>query len=181
MTDITAFTETAKRRRGRPAMGEGQGRQAEFIGVRVPRPLKKRIEQAAAQHGQSISRECQARIERSLTSGETPTAAQQPAPSLLIGAGLHWKDVDGRVQRQAKVLAILESGSSTIGYLALIQYYEWLAGEPSTRRLVSLTELASSERWVFYASVEEMNDHYARIDSHAAQPGTVEPAKEIKL
>jgi hypothetical protein len=82
----------------------------------------------------------------------------------LIGRGLHYKDAHDRVSNQAKVIAVMPSGTA-MGDLVLIQYYAWVAGEPSTQRLLPLTELASSDRWVFYENTEEMNDHYERIDS----------------
>lgn len=86
---------------------------------------------------------------------------QKPHP--LLKAGLHWKLPSGEVQRQAVILAIVPSGSSQAGDLALIQYFEWMLGGPSTRALIPLAELATS-RWVLYASVDEMIDHYERID-----------------
>jgi hypothetical protein len=96
-----------------------------------------------------------------MASKPIPTKAKHP----LVGAGVHCKDKDGCVQNQAVILEVVPSGSS-VGDLALIQYFEWLVGEPSTRRLLPLTELASSDRWVFYADAEEMNDHYQRVDRH---------------
>ena len=91
---------TQKRRRGRPAAGEGQGRQAEFIGVRVPRVLKEKIEQTAAAHGQSVSRECQARIEQSFIAGETLAEATQIAQRLAYGEqGAMLMQLFGRVLR----------------------------------------------------------------------------------
>jgi hypothetical protein len=98
------------------------------------------------------------------TAGKPPAAAPRDKPHPLVGRGLHYRDEQGCVQNQARILAIVPS-NSTAGDLALIQYLEWLMGEPSTQRLLPLTELAS-ERWVFYENVEEMNDHYQRVDVH---------------
>lgn len=92
---------------------------------------------------------------------------QPPAPKPahpLIGAGLHWKDEDGAVQWQASVIAVFPSGHPATGDVALIQFFEWGWGEPSTRRLIPIADLAASDRWVAYASVEAMNDHYERVD-----------------
>jgi hypothetical protein len=95
--------------------------------------------------------------------GSKPITTKAKHP--LVGAGLHYKDEDGCVQNQAVILEVVSSGSS-VGDLALIQYFEWFGGEPSTRRLLPLTELANSDRWVFYADVEEMKDHHERVDRH---------------
>ena len=38
--------------------------------------------------------------------------------------------------------------------------------DQATRRLIPLTELAASERWVLYTSADEMNEHYANVDAH---------------
>jgi hypothetical protein len=84
----------------------------------------------------------------------------------LEGAGLHYKDENGYVQHQAVIVTVISSGNTTIGDLALIQYFEWVSGGPSTRRLISLSEMASTDQWVFYSSVEEMKDHYERVDRY---------------
>lgn len=80
----------------------------------------------------------------------------------LVGAGLLSKNEDGSIKYQASVLEIIPSGSSTTGDLALIQLYEWIMGEPSTRLLVPLSELASSQ-WVVFSDVEEMSKYYGRV------------------
>lgn len=86
----------------------------------------------------------------------------------LAGAGLHYKDEHERVLNQAMIVEVIPSNSA-VGDLALIQYFEWFIGAPSTRRLIPLSELASSDRWVFYSSVDEMNDHYERVDGHRSE------------
>lgn len=63
-----------------------------------------------------------------------------PPKHPLVGAGVHWCLPDGYVQNQASIVAIVPSNSPA-GDLALLQYYEWIMGEPSTRRLVSLARL----------------------------------------
>ena len=99
---------------------------------------------------------------------ETTDRARQAKPPKhpLVGAGLHWRDERGYTQNQATIVAVIPSGNAQVGDLALIQYFEWIIGGISTRRLVALSELASSEQWVLYSSVDEMNDHYERVDEH---------------
>jgi hypothetical protein len=87
----------------------------------------------------------------------------------LVGAGVHYKDENGVVQNQAAIVAVIPGGGH-LGDLALLQYFEWFTGSPSTRRLVSLSELAASDRWVLYRDVDEMNDHYERVDNKARTP-----------
>jgi hypothetical protein len=53
----------------------------------------------------------------------------------LVGAGLHCKDDSGCVINQATIVTVVPSGNATVGDLALIQYFEWFGGDPSTRRL----------------------------------------------
>ena len=90
-----------------------------------------------------------------------PTETKHP----LVGAGLHYKDEDGCVANQAQIVAVFPSNNPSVGDVALIQYYEWF-GSPSTRGLVSLAEPTDRERWVLYRSVNEMIDHYERVDQH---------------
>jgi hypothetical protein len=107
---------------------------------------------------------------RSSKPATSPTALREnkcKEPShALVGAGLHFKDADDCVKDQAVILAVIPSGNSTVGDLALIQYFDWMMGDPCTRRLLPLSALASTDRWVLYASVEEMKDHYERIDKY---------------
>lgn len=79
----------------------------------------------------------------------------------LIGAGVHWKNHKGSVENQAVILDVIPDAK---GDIALIQSLDFAIGFPSTRRLVALAELCSSDCWVLYSSVDEMNEHYARID-----------------
>ena len=80
----------------------------------------------------------------------------------LVGAGLHYKNADGIVSNQAQIIAVFPSNNSTVGDLALVEYYEWISSGTETRALVALSELTDRERWVLYAST----DHYQRVDQH---------------
>lgn len=93
--------------------------------------------------------------------------ASQPKAHPLIHRGLHRLDADRCVQNQAVILDVFPSNSPT-GDLAIIQYFEWFVGEPSTQGIVPVASLAGPE-WVLYSSVEEMNEHYERVDSHRSQ------------
>jgi hypothetical protein len=108
-----------------------------------------------------------AALERiSKMAGEDSSQKTIPAKHPLVGAGVHWKDERGYTRHKATIIEVISSGSTQVGDLALLQYFDWIIGEPSTRRLVRLSELASSEQWVLYSSVEEMNAHYERIDRY---------------
>jgi hypothetical protein len=95
-----------------------------------------------------------------------PAAARLMAEHPLVGAGLHYKNADGIVSNQAQIIAVFPSNNSTVGDLALVEYYEWISGGTETRALVALSELTDRERWVLYASTDHMNDHYQRVDQH---------------
>jgi hypothetical protein len=122
-----------KRRRGRPAMGEGKGRQAEFIGVRVPRWLKEKIEQQAQIHGHSISRECSDRIEQAYAAGATLADAQRLAEQTAYGeAGTVFLRVMRRILR-ARMASAMNRGP----HVPLVDEENWLS-DP--------TEFAALER-----------------------------------
>jgi hypothetical protein len=93
------------------------------------------------------------------------TAANPPPQHRLVGAGVHFNDENDCVRHQAVILDIVPSNDAAVGDLALLQYFDWLMGNPTTQRLVALSEMASSEQWVFYTDYEEMNDHYERVDA----------------
>ena len=95
-----------------------------------------------------------------------PAAARLMAEHPLVGAGLHYMNADGIVSNQAQIIAVFPSNNSTVGDLALVEYYEWISGGTETRALVALSELTDRERWVLYASTDHMNDHYQRVDQH---------------
>jgi hypothetical protein len=106
-----------------------------------------------------------------------PTAATGAAPASrkaephpLVGRGLHYKDEHGYVQNQASIVAVFPSANQPVGNLALIQYFDWIVGAPSTQRVISLADLATGygpeagrERWVLFQNMEEANDHYERV------------------
>ena len=95
----------------------------------------------------------------------------------LIRRGLHRLDHQRCVQNQAVIIEVFPS-NSPIGDLAIIQYFEWFMGEPSTQAVVPVTALADPE-WVLYASVEEMNEHYDRVDSHRIRHVRDKPIQEV--
>ncbi len=72
----------------------------------------------------------------------------------LIGAGVKLRGEDDALH-QAEIIAIIPSGSSTGGDLALLQFFDCMSGVASHRRLVALTELAT-ERWTIYESADVM-------------------------
>lgn len=88
----------------------------------------------------------------------------QPKRHPLIGRGLHRLDADRCVLNQAVILDVFPS-NSPLGDLAIIQYFEWIVGEPSTQGIIGVDRLADPE-WVLYSSAEEMNEHYERVDRH---------------
>lgn len=105
------------------------------------------------------------------------TQGKKPSPVIdkgfrpghpLAGVGLHRMDEHGRVQNQAMVLDVISSGSTELGDLALIQYYSWIWGEPTTRALIPLREIATPT-WVLYANTEDMNAHYSAVDARRNQ------------
>jgi hypothetical protein len=81
----------------------------------------------------------------------------------LNGAGVHFKDENGRVENQMVILNVVPSNSPA-GDLALVQYFDWMMGDRSTRALIPLAQMTDPKRWVFYADIEEMNEHYERVD-----------------
>lgn len=75
----------------------------------------------------------------------------------LIGRSFHIFGDDGKVSRQGTVVAYCEEG------YYLIQYFEWIMGEPSTMAVVHLKEMMTSPEqdrqtgsWQFYEDVEQM-------------------------
>lgn len=83
----------------------------------------------------------------------------------LVGAGVHRRGADGLVESQSKILAVFPSGSSTIGDLALLQYFSALPPrEPTTRWLIPVTELSVGEHWVLYEDVEEMAWYWHHVE-----------------
>jgi hypothetical protein len=87
----------------------------------------------------------------------------------LAGAGVFRLDADGAVDRQAMVVSVFPSGAAPVGDLALIQYFDWIVGQPSTRDVVPLAEMAVPGRYILFSCVEEMNDYWERIARHRTE------------
>jgi hypothetical protein len=68
----------------------------------------------------------------------------------LIGKFFH-SYKDGETQWQGQVLSRPSAG------LYLVQLFEWLMGEPSDQKLISLAEM---KEWTFYDTVEEWTGAY---------------------
>jgi hypothetical protein len=88
-------------------------------------------------------------------------ANNETAKHPLVGAGVHWVDHKGFVHNQAVILDVIPDAK---GDIALLQYLGFSESIPSPRRLISLAELCSSDGWVLYSSVDEMNEHYKLVD-----------------
>lgn len=71
-------------------------------------------------------------------------------PDGLVGSYAHSIE-DGRVQGQCHVIGNPEPG------WYLVQWFEWALGEPSTRTLARIEDMAA---WMFYASSEAMRYSY---------------------
>ena len=68
-------------------------------------------------------------------------------------------DVNGKVQYQGIVHCIIPCQQ---GDLVLVQYFEWLLGEPDTMELVPLAKMIRSEgapRYVFFEDAAHMRHH----------------------
>lgn len=59
---------------------------------------------------------------------------------------------DGTVEFQGQILEY-----DPYSEMCLVQYYEWIIGEPSTTKLIKLT---SMENWELYNTDEEMRDAF---------------------
>ena len=81
----------------------------------------------------------------------------------LVGAGVHFKDDKGEIVNQAMIVAVVPSNAAAVGDLVLLQYFSWIAGDPTNRRLIPLATLASSKAWALYKSVDEMNSEYEYV------------------
>ena len=108
-----------------------------------------------------------------------PKTVPVPSRHPLIGAAVHRKDEHGRVENQAEIIDVIPSGSAEAGDLVLLQYYDWIAGQRSTRGLIRLRDMASAA-WVFYADPAEMNEHYERVDSHRNERITLDLEKRAQ-
>ena len=86
-------------------------------------------------------------------------------PHPLVGAAAHSLDEHGTTLYQISIVAVIPSGCGHIGDLALVQFYEWFVGEPTTRRLIPLTELATPD-WKLFANLEDANYYYENVARH---------------
>lgn len=76
----------------------------------------------------------------------------------LIGKFFHGRDPITRcIKSQGWIL-----GEPHPGYF-LVWFFEWIAGQPSTRELVHITDMTT---WIFYNSAEEMNDEWEYRNPH---------------
>ena len=89
--------------------------------------------------------------------------AKPPHP--LVNAAAHSLDEHGTTKYQISILDVFPSGSTEAGDLALVQFYSWMIGEPTNRRLIPLKELATAE-WKLFASLEDANDYYEHVARH---------------
>lgn len=80
----------------------------------------------------------------------------------LVGAAAHSLDEHGTTKYQISILAVFPSGSLEVGDLALVQFYEWMMGQETNRRLMPLKELATPE-WKLFANLEEANEYYKHV------------------
>jgi hypothetical protein len=83
----------------------------------------------------------------------------------LVGAAAHSLDEHGTTKYQIRVLEVFPSGSPEAGDLALVQFYSWIVGEATNRRLIPLKELATPG-WKFFADLEDANDYYEHVARH---------------
>ncbi len=88
-----------------------------------------------------------------------PNAAFDGHP--LLGAGLEFRDAHGAVTSHASIVAVFPSNKESVGDLVLIEYHDLFGGDPTTRRVVPLAELAD-HHWVFFASIETLQAHHRR-------------------
>ena len=59
------------------------------------------------------------------------------------------------------VVAVFPSNKESVGDLALVEYHDLFGGEPTTRRVIALTDLAD-HHWVFFSSIEALQAHHRR-------------------
>jgi hypothetical protein len=64
----------------------------------------------------------------------------------------HTFDTNGRIESQGLIIA-----EDLFGFY-LVQYFEWIMGEPSSEELIHKNDTAA---WRWYESAEEMRDAYS--------------------
>lgn len=78
----------------------------------------------------------------------------------LVGRCFHIFGEDGHVQYQGQIRCDLGGGNY------LVQYFDWLIGEPGTMSIVPVSKMIERElrrgngSWQFYEDVEHMNFWY---------------------
>jgi len=88
----------------------------------------------------------------------------------LVGCGVHWWE-NGRPSWQGAIKAVISSGTA-VGDLAIIQWFEWAWGNPTTSTLVSLSTLTTADptnhknAWTIYSNVEDMKDYWDTYGKH---------------
>ena len=91
----------------------------------------------------------------------TTRSKQHPEPGGLVGQFFHsFHPATGRLEWQGQILARPEPG------LYLVELFEWLLGEPSTRHLVRIEDMAG---WLFYADREDMLHSFRYGPARAAR------------
>jgi hypothetical protein len=113
------------------------------------------------------------------------TASNGPKPSPpikaarpLVGRAFHSYGPDGDTRWQGVVEDDLGDG------YFLLQLFEWLMGGTSQQIVVHISDMAHrasdgfsiKSRFAFYKTLEDMNDHYERVDRH--QNDHIRRAKE---
>jgi hypothetical protein len=111
-----------------------------------------------------------------MTRPNTSKPAASPNEHPLVGRELLGRREDVNYQTQATILAIVPSNSS-IGDLALIQYYDWNIGAATTQQLIPLTELANARWWIFSDHVERFPDSGEFDENYAEHHNDAIPRK----
>ena len=71
----------------------------------------------------------------------------------LKGKFFHDFDKEGYVRHQGQIIDFVKED------IAIVQYFDWVIGAPSTTKTVWLREIVEGG-WALYSSVEEMRDAY---------------------
>lgn len=91
-----------------------------------------------------------------------PTSQQAPEPPRhgLVGMAFHIFERPGPPQYQGHIVQAVDPG------FVVVEYFEWVLGDPTTRALVPLTDIAGARhrgvaaRWQLYTNVADMVDWY---------------------
>ena len=74
--------------------------------------------------------------------------------------------VDGEIDKQGRVVTYVMDG------VFLVEFFEWVLGEPSGMGLVKLSEMMD---WKIYDSAEEMGFHFQRSQISSPKSVTESP------